>query len=77
MAEAILVVNFLSAAIAAGLNATVALERVSSLLKLRHASGGTISQDDLIDLFQAGDALEAEVMTKIRASLADPDTPKQ
>jgi hypothetical protein len=76
MAEALLIINVLNAAIGAGMNATVAIGRVSELVKNRHASGGTLTQEDLKQLFDEGDALENSVRAKIDEALKDADTPK-
>jgi hypothetical protein len=69
VALAIRVVDWLSAAVAAGLNAAEALQRVSTLLASKHAAGETVTREDLMDLFAAGDVLEDAVRAKVEAAL--------
>lgn len=70
MPQAILVINWAIAAINAGLNAAEALQRVSALLATKHAAGESVSQEDLMALFKAGDLLEDAVRAKVDAALA-------
>lgn len=76
MGEALLVVQFLNAAIAAGLNLSQMLEKVSSLIRERRFQGGTLTAEDLAGLLAEGDELERAARAQFQASLADPNTPQ-
>jgi len=75
MGEALLLVQFLQAAITTGLNLMPLLERVSSLIQQRRAEGGGLTMDDLASLLNEGDALEAAAKKQFQDTLADPNTP--
>lgn len=69
MNEALLVVQFLNAALLAGLNAAEAIDRVSAMVRARHADGATLSAEDLKTLFDAGDVIEADALAQFEATL--------
>jgi hypothetical protein len=69
MNEARIVVEFISAALVAGVNIQDFLQRISTLIEQRHAAGGTLSYSDLDLLFKAGDELEAAQLARVRAAL--------
>lgn len=68
MAETLLVLQAVSAAIAVGMNAAEAVDRISALVRDAHARGATLSADDLATLFDQGDQLEAEVRARFLAA---------
>lgn len=70
MDEALLAVQWVNAALVAGVNLSSFLQRLSSLIQQRRAEGGTLTDADLGLLFEAGDKLEAEMRTKAQAALA-------
>ena len=74
MGEALLLVQFLQAAITTGLNLMPLLERVSSLIQQRRGEGGGLTMDDLASLLNEGDALEAAAKKQFQDTLADPST---
>ena len=76
MTEALVLIQWLSAALAAGMNMAEVLGRVSALINERAAAGKTFSHQDLLDLFDAGDAVEAAARKQFADTLADPNTPK-
>ena len=76
MSEALLLIQFLNAAVAAGLNMAEVIGRVSTLIGERHAAGATFSQTDLMALLDSGDAVEAAARKQFEDTLADPNTPK-
>ena len=76
MSEALLIVQFLSAAASAGMTMLPLLTNVSDLIVKRRAEGGTITQADLNALFTEGDKKEAAARKQFADTLADPNTPK-
>lgn len=76
MGSALLVVQFLSAAAAAGMNVAGLLSKVSTLIETRHAEGKTLTKDDLLALMDEGDDVEAAARKQFADTLADPNTPK-
>lgn len=68
MSEALLIVQCLQGLAAAGLSLATYLPPISDLLRVRHAAGESITQEDLEQLFDEGDALQAAVLTKLRAA---------
>lgn len=76
MAEALVLIQWITAAVSAGVNITEALTRVSALINQRAAAGQSFTQQDLMALFDAGDAVEAEARKQFADTLADPNTPK-
>ena len=75
MAEALMLVQFIQAAVTAGLNLMPLLEKVSTLIQKRRAEGGSITQADLEALFDEGDVLAAAARKQFADTLADPATP--
>lgn len=75
MGEALLVVQFLNAALVAGMNLAPMLEKVSGLIRERRFQGGSLTAADLEALLNEGDELERQVRAQFQASLADPNTP--
>lgn len=69
MSEALIVVQLLNAVLVAGGNMTIALQRMSTLLRQKHDAGETLQMADLNKLFDEGDALEAAVLAKAQAAL--------
>lgn len=76
MSEALLLIQFLNAAVNAGMNMAEVIGRVSGLITERHAAGQTFTQADLMALLDAGDAVEAAARKQFADTLADPNTPK-
>ena len=76
VATAIVVIDWLAAAITAGINATVAIDRMSAFLRERHAAGQEFTPKDLAALFNTGDSLEAAAARQFADTLANPDTPR-
>lgn len=70
MNEALVAVQWVNAALVAGVNLSSFLQRLSSLIQQRRAEGGTLNDADLSLLFDAGDKLEVEMRTKVQAALA-------
>jgi len=56
---ALRIIDYISAAIVAGVNLDAALQKASTFLKGRHAAGEVTTQQDLLDLFDLGDEREA------------------
>ncbi|MBI4291341.1 MAG: hypothetical protein HY661_07680 [Betaproteobacteria bacterium] len=77
MSEALMLVQFLSAAVTAGANVVDVLSRVSTLIAARAAAGQVFSSQDLLDLLDVGDALEVATRAQFAKTLADPNTPKR
>lgn len=69
MSEALLVVEFVNAALVAGANLSVFLAKLSGQIQLLHAKGETLQRADLGKLFDEGDALEAAVLERAKAAL--------
>jgi hypothetical protein len=76
MAEALMLIQLITAATAAGMNIMPLLDKVSALIVKRHAEGKTINAADLKALFDEGDVIEAAALEQFDATLADPNTPK-
>jgi hypothetical protein len=76
MSEALLVIQWLTAVAAAGVNIADVLGRVSKLIAERQAAGQTLTQADLNAILDAGDALEAAARKQFEDTLADSNTPK-
>lgn len=75
MGEALMLVQFLNAAITAGVNLVPLLEKVSTLIQQRHTEGRSFDAADLKTLFDEGDTLEQAARVQFDATLADPSTP--
>ena len=75
METALMIVQFLGALAAAGKNIVPYLKPISDLIDQRRTEGGTITKDDLLALFTAGDKLEAQARKQFLDTLADPNTP--
>lgn len=76
MAEALLVIQVLQAAVTAGMNIAPLLGKVSTLIQSRHSEGRTVTVEDLTALFSEGDAIEAAARKQFADTLADPNTPR-
>jgi hypothetical protein len=66
---ALLVLQALNAALTVGVNAVDAIERVSALLRAKHAAGETLGREELVALFDEGDAIFAEELARIETAL--------
>jgi len=76
MGEALMLVQFLSTLVTAGVNLMPVLEKVSTLITTRHAEGRTFTQEDLMGLLDEGDEIEAAARKQFADTIADPNTPK-
>ena len=76
MEPALMIVQFMKAALTFGLLTLPLLQEVSNLIIKRNTEGGTLTRDDLMALFNAGDIKSAEARKQFEDTLADPNTPK-
>ena len=76
MSQALLVIQFLNAALLAGVSMYPLLKQVSDLIIQRNAEGGTVTAEDLAGLLNDGDEKEAAARKQFEDTLADPNTPK-
>jgi len=76
MEQALLIVQFINAALAAGALTLPLMQKVSALIVQRNSEGGTLTEKDLFALFDAGDAKAAAARKQYADTLADPNTPK-
>ena len=75
MQNALLLVQFLQAAVTAGVEMLPLLEKVSNLIQAHRTAGTEFTKDELTKLFDEGDAYEAGARELFEKALADPNLP--
>jgi hypothetical protein len=66
----LLVLQALGVALTLGINVAEAIERVSALLRAKHAAGETLTREELVALFDAGDAVFAAELARVEEAAA-------